>query len=255
MAALTHAARHIDASEGTPEADWLPWLASAGLSTVAAESLVPDGARAVVVAPHPDDEVLAVGGLLASLATLQREICIVAVTDGTASHPESNQWSALDLARTRPAETRRALQRLGISQEPVRLGLPDGRLQALRSQLEDRLLPLLRPDDTVFTTWRLDGHPDHEATGMACVDAAARIGARVVEAPVWAWHWARPNDPRMPWARARLLALDAESSQRKRLATQAFESQLRPDPSTGAGPVLRASTVARAARPFEVMFP
>ncbi|WP_256354008.1 PIG-L deacetylase family protein [Variovorax sp. dw_308] len=254
MAALMDEARRIDASEGTPEHDWLPWLRSAGMPAATAGTLVPEGARAVVVAPHPDDEVLAVGGLLARLAALRRQICIIAVTDGTASHRGSTRWSALDLARIRPQESLRALRRLGVPQAPVRLGLPDGGLQALGSRLADALLPLLRPGDTLFTTWRLDGHPDHEATGAACADAAARINARMVEVPVWAWHWARPGDPRIPWPRARMLGLDADASKRKRLATQAFESQLRGDPSTGAGPVLRASTVARAARPFEVLF-
>ena len=41
----------------------------------------------------------------------------------------------------------------------MRLGLPDGWLMTLRPVLEDRLLSILRPDDVVFTTWRLDGHP------------------------------------------------------------------------------------------------
>jgi len=251
---VTQAERHIDKGDGTPETDWLPWLHAAGLPAVTAEALVPQGARAVVVAPHPDDEVLAVGGLLARLAAARREIAIIAVTDGTASHPGSSRWPAPELARIRPEEGRRALQGLGVSQGPMQLGLPDGGLQAQRTRLTDLLLCLLQPHDIVFTTWRLDGHPDHEATGAACSEAAARVGARVVEVPVWAWHWARPGDARMPWARARMLRLDAEASQRKRLATLAFESQLQRDPSTGAAPVLRASTVARAARPFEVLF-
>jgi hypothetical protein len=75
-----------------------------------------------------------------------------------------------------------------------------------------------------------------------------------VEVPVWAWHWASPGDARLPWRRARRLALDGEARERKRRAVQAFRSQLLPDPSTGAGPILRATTVERAARSFEVVF-
>ncbi|RYZ03450.1 MAG: PIG-L family deacetylase [Comamonadaceae bacterium] len=254
MAAVMREERLIDDGEGTPETTWRPWLQMALVTPVTAEALVPEGSRAVVVAPHPDDEVLAVGGLLAQLSAMEREVCVVAVTDGTASHPGSRQWPAHELARVRPIETRRALQRLGVPDEPVRLGFPDGGLQALRGLLAETLLPLLRADDVVFTTWRMDGHPDHEATGHACAFAAARVGARLIEVPVWAWHWATPGDPRMPWRRARRLPLDAETSRRKRRAVQAFESQLQLDHSTGAGPILRASTVERAARPFEVLF-
>lgn len=246
--------RLIDDGEGTPETTWRPWLQMALVTPATAEALVPEGARAVIVAPHPDDEVLAVGGLLAQLSAMAREVCVVAVTDGAASHPGSKQWPAEELARVRPIETRRALQRLGVTEEPVRLGLPDGGLQPLRGLLADTLLPLLRADDVVFTTWRMDGHPDHEATGHACAFAAARVGARLIEVPVWAWHWATPGDARMPWRRARRVVLGADEARRKRRAVQAFESQLQLDHSTGAGPILRASTVERAARPFEVLF-
>lgn len=58
----------------------------------------------------------------------------------------------------------------------------------------------------------------------------------------------------MPWRHAVRIDLDEEAMRRKRAAVQAFTSQLRRDASTGAGPVLRATTVARAGRPYEVVF-
>ena len=45
--------------DGTTEAEWNGWPGLARLPAIAAGELVPEGARAVVVAPHPDDEVLA----------------------------------------------------------------------------------------------------------------------------------------------------------------------------------------------------
>jgi LmbE family N-acetylglucosaminyl deacetylase len=240
--------------QGTSEAQWLGWPGLHRLDPITAGELLPSDARAVVVAPHPDDEVLAVGGLLALLARTGVPVRVIAVTDGTASHRGSIDWPVERLTRERPSESRLALHRLGIDIEPVRLGLPDGGLQGLEDLLADRLLPLLDRSDVVFTTWRRDGHPDHEATGHACAFAAIRSGARLVEVPVWAWHWAAPGDDRLPWSRARRLVLDAEAVQRKRSAVRAFTSQLQPDASTGKGPILRASTVERTARPFEVMF-
>ncbi|MGO4396355.1 PIG-L deacetylase family protein [Variovorax sp. M-6] len=240
--------------QGTSEAVWSDWPGLSHLPAITREELVPQYARAVVVAPHPDDEVLSVGGLLAQLARTGTSMQLIAVTDGTASHRGSADWPAERLARERPRESLLALSCLGIGIEPLRLGLPDGELQGLGALLADRLLTLLHRSDVVFTTWRQDGHPDHDATGHACAFAAARTGARLIEVPVWAWHWAAPADARVPWKRARLLSLDNEATYRKRCAVQAFASQLRSDASTGAGPILRATTVERASRAFEVLF-
>lgn len=67
MAALIAAPteRLIDASDGTSERVWLPWLEQQALPAVAPEELVPCGRRAAIAAPHPDDEILAVGRLWA----------------------------------------------------------------------------------------------------------------------------------------------------------------------------------------------
>lgn len=240
---------------GTPEADWLGWLARRRLPGIAPEALVPPGCRAVVVAPHPDDEVLSVGGLFEHLHRLGRDLLVVAATDGGGSHDGSSLWPPERLARERPLETLEALRRLGLSAcEVRRLGLPDGGLMRSRGVLAEHVAALLRPGDVVFTTWRFDGHPDHEATGQVCAAVTACLGATLVEVPVWAWHWAAAGDARLPWSRAHRVPLDAGTARRKAHAVDAFQSQLLPDASTGAGPILRPTTVERARRPFEVVF-
>jgi LmbE family N-acetylglucosaminyl deacetylase len=246
--------RVIRDGEGTSEDEWLAWPGLARLSAVALGELVPTGRRAVVVAPHPDDEVLAVGGLLAMLARAGRQSLVVAVTDGGASHRGSTQWPRERLLRVRPMESRRALLHLGLPGDTLRLALPDGGLSAQGDALTAYLEAIIAPTDVVFTTWRMDGHPDHEATGHAAAVAAARVGAQFVEVPVWAWHWAEPGDARLPWRQARRLMLDAPTLRQKTTALQAFDSQLRFDASTGRQAVLRGSTIERAARPFEVFF-
>lgn len=240
---------------GTSEAEWQGWPGLRDTLCVTTEQLVPAHRRAVVVAPHPDDEVLAVGGLLAQLARSGCEVALVAVTDGTASHVGSSEWPASRLAYERPRESREAWRRLGFETPTTqRLGLPDGRVAGSHAHLVECLEKLLRPMDVVFTTWRLDGHPDHEATGRACVIAAERIGAHCIEVPVWAWHWARPGDARVPWHRACRLSLDDETVCRKRDALAAFTSQLTTDASTGAAPILPPTAIERARRPFEIVF-
>jgi len=63
-----------------------------------------------------------------------------------------------------------------------------------------------------------------------------------------------PGDPRVPWPRACVLYLGPILSQRKRSAIGCFTSQLEPDPSTGAGPVLPPWAVARFRHGREVFF-
>lgn len=246
--------RHIGNGDGTPESDWLPWLRGRALPHVTASNMVRPAERAVVVAPHPDDEVLAVGGLMAQLAGLGRRLAVVAVTDGEASHPGSTAWPKVQLAQQRIGETEAALAALGVQAQLVRLGLPDGGIAPRTDTLIDLLQPLLMPGDVVFTTWRWDGHPDHEATARATRTAASLRGGRVVEVPVWGWHWLPAGDARMPWGHACIVPLTPDAVRRKHAAVQLFSTQLESDLSVAAAPVLRASTLLRAQRPFEVMF-
>jgi len=111
---------------------------------------------------------------------------------------------------------------------------------------------LLQPRDVVLATWRLDGHPDHEAAGRAAVAAAAARGARCWELPVWSWHWATPGDARVPWQRMRRLMLDADARARKSHAIAAHASQLMATPAERRAPVLPDWALARLLRPFEM---
>ncbi|QDD88097.1 acetylglucosaminylphosphatidylinositol deacetylase [Pseudomonas oryzihabitans] len=220
---------------------------------IEAAQLVPPGHRAVIVAPHPDDEILGCGGLLYLLNELGRRLALVAVTDGDGSHPQSSLWPASRLRNTRPLETREALRRLHLERATVtRLAIPDGQVSVQEEALQRRLLEVLMPQDIVFVTWRLDGHPDHEATGRAAVEACRLRGTRCIEVPIWNWHWATPGDPRVPWERARRLNLEQDVLALKKQAVNAFGSQLSEDPSTGQGPILPPAVVARLTRAWEV---
>ncbi len=254
MAAVNGQERRIEPGDGTPELQWRHWLHARALPQVASQTLLPRGARVVVVAPHPDDEVLAVGGLLADAAALGRRALLVAVTDGEASHAGSMRWPPRRLAARRRAETRLALARLGSGAAVVRAGLADGRVAAQSDALHALLLRTLQPSDHVFTTWTLDGHPDHEATGRTVRSAAERSGARVFEVPVWGWHWAQCGDARMPWEKARLVSLSPHAVACKAAALQAFASQWEHDASCEHTPILRPSMGVRARRPFELVF-
>ncbi len=239
------------ATVGTPESAWRDWQPG-----WAPFDLTNPPRGVVVVAPHPDDEVLGVGGLLVLLRSLGATISVMAVTDGDASHPGSPTLSAAELARRRVAEQHAALVVLGLGDVEVhRAGLGDGRVAGHEEALAAQVEPLLTPDCWVLTTYRHDRHPDHEATGRAAALAAGRAGSRLIEYPVWTWHWAVPNDPRVPWSRARTVPLPVATRQAKRQAVECYRSQVAPlsdHPADTA--VLTPEILARLLRPAETVF-
>ena len=244
-------AENLIQGPGTSLAQWQAsdWLAR--VPTITHRELVPAGQRLVVVAPHPDDEVLGCACILAGMQGREADVLMIAVTDGEASHPQSHHWTPTRLRRERPLESTRALARMGLDVTALdwqRLGLPDSGVAGQEGLLIERLAALIRPQDRVITTWRLDGHCDHEATGRATASAVARQRACLIEAPVWAWHWARPDDARIPWSRAHKYLLDPQVLAQKRQAIAAHVSQVSPPA------VLSRETLERLMQPFELVF-
>lgn len=227
--------------DGTAEEVWSAWDGPRGWPAVPAASF----ARPLVVAPHPDDEILGIGGLLSMIGGGD----IVAVTDGEASHPHLSADARHWIALRRPAETRMALTALGGTYTVTRLSQPDGSID--EPALGRALRPVLAPGRVCLATWRGDGHPDHEAVGRAAAAACAASGAVLVEYPIWMWHWAAPGDPRVPWTRARRVALTSSAATAKSSAIRAFVTQIS---EIGGVTVLPPPVVARFRRPYEVVF-
>ncbi|NWA05768.1 PIG-L family deacetylase [Pseudomonas gingeri] len=242
---------------GTSLQQWQGSRRLHSVPTITREALLEPGRRLVIVAPHPDDEVLMCGGLLASLASSPADLLLISVTDGEGSHPHSTLWPAARLRAVRPRESTEALARLGIDCRHLpwlRLGLADAQVAASETSLVRQLRDILRPGDQLLTTWRHDAHCDHEAVGRACAAAAQDCHAALLEVPVWAWHWASPEDPRLPWTRARKLPLAPHAIAAKRRAIEAHASQLAADPSTGATAILPPAVLERLLQPFELFF-
>jgi LmbE family N-acetylglucosaminyl deacetylase len=231
--------------EGTPEQTWRKWPAMAQWPVLPLDAAEPP----LIVAPHPDDEILGVAGLMAMLDRAE----LVAVTDGEASHPHSTVHTRSELAAIRRDETAEAMRRLGLGDAPVRrLGQPDGKID--EDALAEVLTERLAPGRWCLATWREDGHPDHEAVGRAAARACEATGAVLLEYPIWTWHWASPGDTRVPWHRAHRIELTPAAQQAKAAAIDAFPSQIAPlGPEPGDAAILPPHVLARFARPFEVV--
>ena len=141
--------------------------------------LLPQGVRrALIVAPHPDDETIGCGGLILRLLRHGARVDILVVTDGAASHRHSASFPPRRLAAVRARETRAACARLGVPPHRLRmLGLPDGGmtgLTAAQSGLLRRAVARHARADLLCLPDPGDAHPDHRGTAQICRVAPGR---------------------------------------------------------------------------------
>lgn len=241
------------------------WPAAASLDDVA-----PGPGGFLVLAPHPDDESLGCGGVIAECVARGRPVRVAVLTDGAASHPASASFPPPRLAALRQEETRAAVAELGL--DPDRdldfLGLPDTALPSSgpgRDAAVNHLLRLAERDGcpaAVLTTWGHDPHTDHKAARAigAAVARALPSRPRFFAYPVWGWAFARPipgfPTPEEPILSEPLrgvrLATDRHLAAKRR-AVAAHRSQttglIADDPD---GFRLPPEALALAFRPFEV---
>lgn len=143
-----------------------------------------EGGKVLVVAPHPDDELLGCGGTLALLRQRACRIKVVVVTDGGAGDPLN--FTGGNVVRVRREESIAALGAIGVT-DVVFLNEPDGCFRASR-QFSEKLTAMLneyRPD-WLFLPSILDYHRDHVAVGLAALTCWAKAGfGRVFYYEIW----------------------------------------------------------------------
>ena len=121
------------------------------------------GERLLVLAPHPDDEVIGCGGLVAQHLRERRAVRVVVATDGA-------QAGAAD---TREQESRRALSLLGGEASIEFLSLPDRALgHDAAPRLREELLSF-RPD-LILVPSPIEIHPDHLALARVFCELVQR---------------------------------------------------------------------------------
>lgn len=141
----------------------------------------PDALDALVIAPHPDDAELGMGGAIVQMIQAGMRVGILDLTDG-----EPTPFGSLEI---RARETEAASQALGVTWRQ-NLGLPN---RSLESTLEARaklagVFRLYRPSWLFAPYWE-DAHPDHLAATQLV--EAARFWAKLTKSDL-------PGDPFHP---------------------------------------------------------
>jgi LmbE family N-acetylglucosaminyl deacetylase len=115
----------------------------------------------LIIAPHPDDEAIGCGGVIAQNADAGDRIVVLFLTSGECGVPGATHDAA---AHLREQEATAAAEILGISDLKF-LRFPDGQVEAFGAPAADALADVLCAEspDIIRVPHPHDGHADHHA--------------------------------------------------------------------------------------------
>lgn len=138
--------------------------------------------RILIVAAHPDDEVLGMGGTIAKYAMNGDSVAVLIVTDGSSSQYR-NSDDLEQIIKNKKKETQEVARILGISR--VYYGnLPDMKLDATAhiyvNNAIEKVIDSFAPD-TVYTHFPGDINKDHECVYKSTLVACRPIPGQTVK--------------------------------------------------------------------------
>lgn len=195
--------------------------------------VVRDAVALVVIAPHPDDDVLGCGALIA-WASAMMPVRILYVTDGAASHVGSATHPPERLRTVREAEALRAAAALGVTESAIFARVPDGHVPPAQSAAGRDVIATTRgliPTNervAVAFPWRRDPHADHRAVSeLVRIALTERPHAQPLEYAVWLGLIGDPHADEPVPAEGESISCDARPwLARKRAAIGEHRSQL-----------------------------
>lgn len=121
--------------------------------------------RAMVLAPHPDDETIGCGGIIFNLVQGNVSIRVILATDGS----EDSRDESISAARLK--EFKEAMAVLNVT-DTICLGYRDGYLEQEYDGFKARLAELAGKSkpDVIFSPYIFDRHKDHRAVAYALAD-------------------------------------------------------------------------------------
>jgi LmbE family N-acetylglucosaminyl deacetylase len=151
------------------------------------------GGSCLILAPHPDDESLGCGGLIAACVAARRPPLVAILTDGAGSH-NSVSYPPERLRSVRAEELRQAMACLGVPPDRiVFLNQPDTKAPSAGPEFDAvvaQLAELIQREShctSILTPWLFDPHCDHEAAAIIAAAVATKTGVKPVAYPVWGW--------------------------------------------------------------------
>ena len=212
----------------------------------------------LILAPHPDDESLGCGGLIAASVLAGMPPFVLVLTDGTGSHPNSRAYPAAKLRRLRQAEAVAAIKELGLDAGRIAfLGLRDTESPIAGPAFDATVsavaaLAIRIGAGSILAPWQHDPHCDHESAHLIAIAAARETNLPHLAYPVWGLTLP-PDTPLPGLPTGRRIEITPHLTQKRR-AIAAHRSQLGEvivdDP---AGFELPRAFLALFDQPFEIL--
>ena len=154
------------------------------------ELVIPD--RVLIVAPHPDDEVLGCSGLIQRLLRDGKQVDVVILSGGGKSHAGCCKIDESTLIESRRNLSRKAAEILGLPLEHLHfLDYPDGCIAFDCSETErlKKLIDTLLPE-SIFVPHKGEGWSDHLEAGRIVRNLVGETsGVSLYEYCVWFWYY------------------------------------------------------------------
>jgi len=124
--------------------------------------------KVIVIAPHPDDEILGVGGTIARFSDEGVEVYIVIITKG---YPPLFNEESINIGRKEALEAHKFLN----AKETFFLSFPAANLDSIPSrEINDKLIDIFKDikPDIIFIPFNGDVHIDHQRIFLSALVAA-----------------------------------------------------------------------------------
>jgi LmbE family N-acetylglucosaminyl deacetylase len=163
-----------------------------GWMRAAAQPFPFDDSPALIIAPHPDDEVLGCGGLISLKRKSNVEVSVAFVTAGEAAHDKCCSADRGGIAAKRRALAEEALAVLGATRPAIYwLGFPDEVAPLPQDDAFESMVGAIARcieasgANQVFVPHYYDAHRDHMAVSLATIKAIERRPLSVYFYCVW----------------------------------------------------------------------
>ena len=133
----------------------------------------PPGERALVLAPHPDDETFGMGGSLRLLTDAGKRVKVLVLTAGEKADAKTNDRQKYSSSREKEAV--KAFRMLGVTEYEF-LRFPDRELLSHRDAVQEAINAIVSEfvPDVIYSPSSIELHPDHRIAGGLAYELSRR---------------------------------------------------------------------------------